>query len=131
MIKLGAAERLAASKFETFAMSNLKSDFTGLPNSIYIWFDIGGDHIAHGPRIKVSNIRGKFRKDDTFSVSIPTTPNGEPGTCAGGDPKNFTAKEMRAIYDWVKLNRQALLTIWRSDDMDDDEARKLLRRLGN
>jgi len=126
-MRIDAAKRVGEA-FETFAMSNCKPEVTGLPNSIFIWIEIGGDQVAHGPRIKVSNVRGKFRKEDTFSVSIPTRANQKPAVVFG-EPKDFTPAEMRAIFTWVTVNQTALVEIWRSDIMDDTDARKLLKKI--
>ena len=52
-------------------MANLAPKDTGL--SVVVWMgEIGG---LHGPRIKVSNIKGKFSSSDNFVVSVDKNPS--------------------------------------------------------
>lgn len=47
--------------------ANLKTSETGLEYVIYISSNEG---VNHGPRVKVSNIKGKFAKDDNFTIKL-------------------------------------------------------------
>lgn len=85
-------------------MANLPPDNTGLNYVIWIG-EVGGQH---GPRIKVSNKQGKFAKDDNFIISIEK------------EPKNLTpkytkipSKDVDDVKDWVKLNYDQLMILWK------------------
>jgi hypothetical protein len=90
-----------------FGMSNLTGEDTGLDN-IVVWVSTKGE-ANHGPRIKVSNIRGKMptNRGDMFSVSISTIPK-----LVSGTPKDFSNKEKVRICRWILLNKQVLLDYW-------------------
>ena|ERR1700737_4649248 len=121
MLKIEAAQRL--EQHELFAMSGLRADKTGLPNSIYIWFstDMG---MSHGPRIKVSNTRGKYNKTDNFSMSISDNP-----IVVAGTAKDFKPYELVAIGKWILLNKDLLIKFWYSEDMDDDDVKPYLKKI--
>jgi hypothetical protein len=70
---------------------------------------VGG---RHGPRIKVSNIPGKFSPIDNFLVTISTEPQ------VIGKPK-FNESTVNDICDWVLLNKEPLLKFW-NDEYDSD-----------
>lgn len=125
MTKINAAWRLRSSigSEEIFAMSGFKSDKTGLPNNIYIWVSTKLKGM-HGPRIKVSNVRSKYINTNTFSVTISNSPK-----VVAGIPDNFSSKELLAIYNWVRLNKNPLLVFWNSDNMDSDDLTPLLKKI--
>lgn len=85
-------------------MANLFPTDTGLQYAI--WFgEVGGQH---SPRIKVSNIRGKFAAHDNFVISVTH------------EPKILTPKSVKIdvddqtdIIDWVKLNYDDLMKMWK------------------
>lgn len=84
-------------------MANLTSDDTGLP--VIIWFGkVGGQH---GPRIKVSNVKGTFADNDNFVISVEK----EPKILT---PRNMKLKrdDINHIIDWVKLNYDVLMKLW-------------------
>jgi len=90
---------------ELTEMANLAPDETGLKYVIWIG-EVGGQH---GPRIKVSNIKGKFAANDNFVMSISK------------DPANLTPKfskistdDIEDIIDWIKLNYDLLMKIWKA-----------------
>jgi hypothetical protein len=104
-------------------MSNLLPSKTGLPNSIYIWFS-SGKGAQHGPRIKVSNVRGKFSQSSDFSVSVSSNPK-----VVAGSPDNFTIKEINLIFDWVILNKNLLLDYWKSEIITDDDVKEKVQKV--
>lgn len=91
---------LAAPMME---MANLAPGDTGL--SVVIWMgEVGGQH---GPRIKASNVKGKFSSDN-FVINIDK----EPRVLT---PKSVKLKEseIEDIKDWIKLNYDALMDLWK------------------
>jgi hypothetical protein len=85
-------------------MAGLPTENTGLP--VFLWIGkIGGQH---GPRIKVSNIKGKFAEDDCFVVSVGTPP--EVLT-----PKFMRLKkdDLELVLDWVALNHAELMALYK------------------
>lgn len=93
-----ASEKVRA----TFGMSNLTGTQTGLGN-IVVWVSTKGN-ARHGPRIKVSNIKGKISDDNLFSMDIPT------GLIRGHT--NFSVLEIANIVEWIRLNETVLLQYW-------------------
>lgn len=84
-------------------MATLQPKETGLP--VAIWFgEVGG---THGPRIKVSNIKGTFAKNDCFVISVSK----EPSVLT---PKNAKLKlsEIELIKGWIKINYEDLMQAW-------------------
>lgn len=87
-----------------FEMANLSPTDTGL--AVVIWIgEVGGQH---GPRIKVSNVPGKFAKNDNFVISVSSVP--EVLT-----PKSvkLSSDKVQDVLDWVKLNYTDLMELWR------------------
>jgi hypothetical protein len=84
-------------------MANLPPDDTGLEHVVWLG-RIGGQH---GPRIKVSNTRGKYRAEDSFVISVSRNPKVlTPKYCRlGGD-------DLEEIFDWIKVNYPVLMRIW-------------------
>lgn len=101
-------------------MANLYPMKTGLP--VVLWFgEVGGQH---GPRIKVSNIRGKFAAHDTFVISVTH------------EPKVLTPKSASLdldvqtdIIDWIKLNYDILMEMWKLHETGDGDLETLLAKL--
>lgn len=101
-------------------MANLVPSRTGL--SVVIWFgEVGGQH---GPRIKVSNVKGKFSKIDNFVVSVDK------------EPKVLTPKtvkiskdEIEDVFDWIKLNYDDLMKMWKMYETGEDDPIDILINL--
>jgi hypothetical protein len=101
----------------TMQMANLAPSRTGLP--VVIWFgEVGGQH---GPRIKVSNVKGKFAANDCFVMSVSRDP-------AVLTPKNAKLKssEIEEIKDWVMLNYEGLMQAWYQAEHGEDPLEILL-----
>lgn len=105
---------------EFMEMANLPPDNTGLGYVIWIG-EVGGQH---GPRIKVSNVRGKFAVSDNFVISISK------------DPVNLTPKftkispdEVEDVKDWVKLNFDQLMKLWKIFETGNGDVIEALSRL--
>ena len=85
-------------------MANLFPENTGLER--IIWFgEVGGQH---GPRIKVSNVKGKFALNDNFVISVEKNPRVL-------TPRSMKIKqsELDDLFDWVKINYSDLMEMWR------------------
>lgn len=85
-------------------MANLPSADTGIPYFVWIG-EIGGQH---GPRIKVSNTKGKMNSTDCFVVSVSLTPVVlTPSSC------KLKRSEIDDIKDWIILNYSVLMKMWK------------------
>ena len=60
LLRIEASERVEA-------MGNLDPSVTFLKKNTWVWINPNSTH-RHGPRLKVSNRRGTFSKEDNFSV---------------------------------------------------------------
>ena len=89
-----------------YEMANMQPIETGIPYIIYVSWKGG---VKHGPRIKVSNISGRFALDDNFTMTIDKEPR-LIGKC------KVPNHVYRDISDWVKLNYDHLMNIWHNGD---------------
>ncbi len=93
-------------------MANVHPKTTGLKYHIHLY---GKDsQTRHGPRVKVSNIAGKFDRNDNFSLSI------------SHDPEVLNKKQCKIpnehldhIKDWVRLNHDHLHSMWHNYETQD------------
>ena len=86
-------------------MANLTPDETGVPYVIWLGA-VGGQH---GPRIKVSNTRGKM-SNDCFVVSVSRTPAVITPTAV-----KIPQTSVQDVLDWVMLNYDVLITTTEED----------------
>lgn len=100
-------------------MANLSAKDTGLPYTIYIG-KVGGQH---GPRIKVSNIKGSM-SDDCFVVSIEQVPEVK-------TPRNVKVSQqvVKDVKKWIVLNLNTLLKLWQVYETGEGESITLLTQL--
>ena len=113
-------QQLQLVEAEMFEMANFSPDDTGIP---YIMW-MGEVGVQHGPRIKVSNVKGKFAKDNNFVMSISK------------DPINLTPKyagvstdTIDDIKDWIKLNHETLMKLYKVFETGNGSAIELLNVL--
>jgi len=92
-----------------YEFANLRSNRTGIKKLMIHVYSQADKELPHGPRIKVSNVYEKFRKDDCFVINILTLEIEE------GNVK-ITSKELSDLLKWIKLNRKALLKFWKSGE---------------
>jgi len=91
-------------------MSNLDTDDTGLSGGV-VW--IGTKYayvtqIGHGARIKYTDENNtKFK----IIVSISDDPK-----VVAGKEDSVSAKNLRELYKWVKINKTKLLDYWEKGD---------------
>lgn len=82
--------------------ANLTPDETGVPYVIWLGA-VGGQH---GPRIKVSNTRGKM-STDCFVVSVSRTP-----VVVTPSTVKIPQSNVQDVLDWVMLNYDVLMGLW-------------------
>ena len=101
-------------------MANLAPGSTGLPTVVWMG-KIGG---MHDPRIKVSNKKGGFAEDDNFVINVDK----EPRVLT---PKSVKLKssEVNEIEDWIKLNYDALMVLWKHFESGEGDTVELLSKL--
>ncbi len=101
-------------------MVNLPPKNTGLP--VVIW--VGEVDGQHGPRIKVSNIKGKFAANDNFVMNVDKDPQVM-------TPKSVKLKEgeVQDVKDWIKLNYDELMALWQHFETGEGDVIELLQQL--
>lgn len=101
-------------------MANLYPKETGLP--CVVWFgEVGGQH---GPRLKVSNVPGKFSTESNFVVSVTR----EPRVLTPKSAELSTTK-IEDVLDWIKLNYDELMELWQIHETGDGDSIEVLSRL--
>ena len=85
-------------------MANLYSHETGLEYGIWIG-KIGGQH---GPRLKVSNAKGRWRANDNFTISIEE----EPKLKSKKEYMKISAYDYNQVVKWIQINFNRLMTLW-------------------
>lgn len=101
-------------------MANLFPTKTGLPTAV--WFgEVGGQH---GPRIKVSNIKGKFAQNDNFVISVDKNPRVLTPRAVKMKPS-----EIEDIFDWIRINYDDLMKMWEIYETGDGDLDSLLASL--
>lgn len=86
-------------------MANLTPDDTGLPYVIWMG-EVGGQH---GPRIKVSNVRGEMQQSNCFVISV----SHEPEVLTKLSCK-LSQADVDDIADWIRLNYDVLMRMWKA-----------------
>jgi hypothetical protein len=101
-------------------IAGLPPQNTGL--EVFLW--IGKVSGQHGPRVKVSNKKGAFAEDDCFVVSV-----GKPAEVM--TPKNARLKtaELEQVLDWVTLNYDELMALYKMFETGDGDLIELLQAL--
>jgi hypothetical protein len=83
-----------------FEMANIHSDTHGI-NNIVIW--VGMANKQHGLRVKVSNKKDKFDRNDHFNIQMPSLDYDSSRVA-----KWITGNHMNSIFKWIKLNQKLL-----------------------
>lgn len=92
-------------------MANLYPSRTGV--NYVMWFgEVGGQH---GPRIKVSNEKGKFAIHSNFTLSVSKTP--EVMTPEGS--VHISERDLNKIKEWIVQNHDNLMLLWRVHETGD------------
>lgn len=100
-------------------MANLTPDETGVPYVIWLGA-VGGQH---GPRIKVSNTRGKM-STDCFVVSVSRTP-----VVVTPSTVKIPQSNVQDVLDWVMLNYDVLMGLWQVHETGTGSSVPLLQQL--
>lgn len=101
-------------------MANLYPVKTGL--AVVCWFgEVGGQH---GPRLKVSNVPGKFDSSNCFLMSVSR----DPQVLTPKSAKISTVK-ISDVEDWIKLNYDDLMELWSIHETGDGDVEPILARL--
>jgi hypothetical protein len=88
-------------------MANIPSDVSGI-GSVYMYAstkDVA--HGRHGPRIKISNVPGRFDPNNCFVMTIDKF---APAAIAG--PPKLPQSILNDIEDWVRQNYEVLMSYW-------------------
>lgn len=103
-----------------FEMANLYPGDTGLKYVIWLG-KVGGQH---GPRIKVSNVKGSFAENDNFIMSISKEP-------VNLTPRytKISSNDVGDVEDWIKRNYKVLIELWKVYETGTGSAIELLNRL--
>jgi hypothetical protein len=90
---------------------NLTSQQTGIEGVVFVSSLMG----SRGPRVQYLERTGKGQP--SFSVSIPA----EPRVLASSLPERVVNRMAKPVFEWVRLNREALLEFWNDSQywMDD------------
>ena len=86
-------------------MANLQPSDTGIMHTINVCSKGGA---KHGPRVKVSNVPGRYAHDDNFSLTIEPNPR-VIGNC------KIKPQHLDDIKDWIKLNHEHIHKVWNDD----------------
>ncbi|MGI0076327.1 MAG: hypothetical protein ACREAU_02835 [Nitrosopumilaceae archaeon] len=85
-------------------MANLTPSNTGVGYVMYFG-EVGGQH---GPRIKVSNKKGRFARESNFVVSVSQTPE----VLSPETSVDIPQSELNKVFEWVKINYADLMLLW-------------------
>lgn len=86
---------------DLFEMANVFPEDSGLQ---FVVFISPKGSAKYGPRVKVSNIKGKMSHTDVFSITIPE--NRIVGNC------KLIKTDLEDITDWIKLNQNLIVSYW-------------------
>lgn len=87
-----------------YEMANVQPKESGLVAIVHVMSGFGSRHAA---RVKISNVAGKFDPKDKFVVSVES----EPRIVVG--KSKLSGKHTQDVLDWVKLNREHIVRIWK------------------
>jgi hypothetical protein len=104
---------------EMMEMANLPPADTGLPCVIWLG-EVGGQH---GPRIKVSNIKGKM-SNDCFVVTVSKTP-----TIVTPRSVKMSTSDVDHVIDWIILNYEVLMQLYQVFETGDGSVVPLFQQL--
>lgn len=92
-----------------YEYANLDYRHTGLSNIVvHVYSQDDSKKLQHGPRVKVSNVYGKYSVSDNFVIDVKNK------TIVEGQCK-LTRKELANIIEWIQLNHDTILEYWNSE----------------
>lgn len=83
-------------------MANMQPGDTGCNYTLNI---VSKGGAKHGPRVKVSNVPGRWAHNDNFSLTLEPNPR-VIGNC------KISSSHLDDIKDWIKLNHSHINKIW-------------------
>lgn len=89
-----------------YEFANLTQRDTGIQNIVIHCYSQGDVELNHSPRIKVSNVYGKYSQTDNFSLDFQ-------GNVKEGEVK-IKPKELKLVKLWKALNKDILLEYWKT-----------------
>ena len=101
-IKMVKEEEIVHSETDSMLheMANIHSHRTGIPD-VVIW--VGTASKKHGLRVKVSNLKNRYRQEDSFVIQMPNL-DYDPDQVASW----ITSDTMNKILSWIKINQKVL-----------------------
>jgi hypothetical protein len=116
--KLASEAAVTPDSEDIFHMTNLSPRMTGLPMSV--WVSPRGN-ARHDVRVKVNMTHGRqMTIENTAVVAVRPVPR----VVAG----RLSADDRRAVYDWIRLNLDAITAYW-NGELDTDEFIERLKRV--
>ena len=116
--KLASEAAVTPDSEDIFHMTNLSPRMTGLPMSV--WVSPRGN-ARHDVRVKVNMTHGRqMTIENTAVVAVRPVPR----VVAG----RLSADDRREIYDWIRLNFDAITAYW-NGELDTDEFIERLKHL--
>jgi hypothetical protein len=105
---------------DIFHMTNLSPRMIGLPMSV--WVSPRGN-ARHDVPVKVNMTHGRqMTIENTAVVAVRPVPR----VLAG----RLSADDRHLVYDWIKLNSEAIVAYW-NEELDTDEFIESLKKLPN
>ena len=116
--KLASEAAVTPDSEDIFHMTNLSPRMTGLPMSV--WVSPRGN-ARHDVRVKVNMTHGRqMTIENTAVVAVRPVPR----VVAG----RLSADDRRAVYDWIRLNLDAITAYW-NEELDTGEFIERLKLL--
>ena len=112
-LRITILKNLSAEKVgddNLYEVANVHPRYNGI-DDVVIW--VGMKNEQHGLRVKVSNKKNKFDRNDNFPIHIPSLDYPHQQVA-----KWIAPEKMDAIFDWIKLN-QKLLNDYENGLIDD------------
>ena len=95
------AEKILDTTDDLFEMSNLSIEKTNLPT--IVWVSVRGK-AQHGPRVKVVTSPGRYKEDETATVTVSDNPELIDG--------EINTKYLEPAKKWIVLNKDVLTDYW-------------------
>ena len=116
--KLASEAAVTPDSEDIFHLTNLSPRITGLPMSV--WVSPRGN-ARHDVRVKVNMTHGRqMTIENTAVVAVRPVPR----VVAG----RLSADDRRAVYDWIRLNFDAITAYW-NEELDTGEFIERLKHL--
>ena len=116
--KLASEAAATPDSEDIFHLTNLSPRITGLPMSV--WVSPRGN-ARHDVRVKVNMTHGRqMTIENTAVVAVRPVPR----VVAG----RLSADDRRAVYDWIRLNFDAITAYW-NEELDTGEFIERLKHL--